>query len=491
MVLKSQMISMRKLKAIILFAPYPSDRQYSQKLKAYFRSFQKCYLQQIKSWELSKQHATDLDSLLKNTDVIFLITSMGLINALEENYTIRAKLVRAHHKGQVKLISIKVAPFICKMRFFGKISQFPANSYLEDPKWAHLNDALGEVHYEVEQVLVQVQEAEEKMHKAWEQVKIWNTKEAYADFCRSYPNASFFSEAAKKHDELKEAHLWGVVERVSNMRGYLMYIQYSPTLEKLGVVAEKMAQIEASKDFAKAESRKFSDLLPDDPFKKQCSVSAAEGDLAAVDEYWNPTVQDVAPSLESITANKRSQHYLQRQMNKLLNASFLDSQARLMLNTYEQAVYYAFCRDAAQLKRELIAQQLRWKREWQHTQLAFLCLASIFAFCWIQIGSFFLLWISLFMGIGIAYIRVHIGCQHYLSFLQRSRLYVRLKLPIIKAAILLKDQRLRKQEGKYLRRIDHDLYTIKKCRWMDFIPGGNSIDYRYLFSSQWENEESA
>ena len=473
---------MRKLKAIILFAPQSSDRQYSQKLKAHFRYFQKYYLQQIESWELSKQYDNHLDRSLKNADVIFLITSMGLINALEENYTIRTKLVRAHHKGQAKVISIKVAPFICKIGLIEKTLQFPINSYLEDPKWKHLNDALNEVYNEVEQVLVQVQEADKKMHEAWEQVKTWNTKELYATFCRSYPNASFYAEAAQKRDGLKEAHLWDIVERVANMRGYLMYIQYSPTLEKLEVVAEKMAQIEASEDFAKAESRKFSDLLLDDQCKNEFSGNVAESSLAAIDEYWNQTVQDIKPSLESITANKRSERYVQRQRNKQLSASFLDGQARLMLNTYEQAIYYAFCRDTLQLKRELAGQQTRWRREWQNAQLALFSLAILSVFCWVQMGSFFPLWIILLLGIGIAYTRVYTAYQHYLSFLKMSRLYVRLKFPIIKSAILLKDQRLRKQEGKHLRDIDHDLFIIKKSRWMDLLIGARRLDYSYLSS---------
>ena len=153
-----------------------------------------------------------------------------------------------------------------------------------------------------------------------------------------------------------------------------------------------------------------------------------------------------------------------------------------MLNTYEQAIYYAFCRDTLQLKRELAGQQTRWRREWQNAQLALFSLAILSVFCWVQMGSFFPLWIILLSGIGIAYTRVYTAYQHYLSFLKMSRLYVRLKFPIIKSAILLKDQRLRKQEGKHLRDIDHDLFIIKKSRWMDLLIGARRLDYSYLSS---------
>jgi hypothetical protein len=480
MVLKSQITTMRKLKAICLFAPHQSDRQYSQKLKAHFRYFQKLYLQQLDCWEVKKQHATDLDVLLENVDVIFLITSMELINALEENYSIKAKLERVTNQQKAKVISIKVAPFICKMGFISKTAQFPANSYLEDPKWEHLNNALNEVHDEVEHVLLQEQKAYDEMYQAWEHVKIWNSKEVYDAFCRMFPNSPFFAEAAKKRDALKEAHLWGIVERVANMRAYLMYIQYSPTLEKLEIVAEKMAQIEVSEDFAKAERRKFSDLLLDYQFKNEFRTSAAEEALDAIDEYWNQTVQDSKPSLASITANNKSKRYEQRQKNKQLNASFLDSQASVMLNTHEQAVYYSVCRDATQLKKELAGQQMRWKREWQNGQVALLALAALCALCWFQMSDFFPIWISLLAGIGIAYFKVYTTIQNYLSFLRVSRLYVRLRFPIIKAAILLKDQRLRKQEGKHLGDIDHDLFAVKKSKWTDLITGGTMIDYSYL-----------
>ena len=104
MVLKSQITTMRKLKAICLFAPHQSDRQYSQKLKAHFRYFQKLYLQQLDCWEVKKQNATDLDALLGKVDVIFLITSMELINALEENYSIKAKLERVTNQQKAKVI---------------------------------------------------------------------------------------------------------------------------------------------------------------------------------------------------------------------------------------------------------------------------------------------------------------------------------------------------------------------------------------------------
>jgi hypothetical protein len=245
-------------------------------------------------------------------------------------------------------------------------------------------------------------------------------------------------------------------------------------------VAEKMAQIEASEDFAKAERRKFSDLLLDYQFKNEFRTSAAEEALDAIDEYWNQTVQDSKPSLASITANNKSKRYEQRQMNKQLNASFLDSQASVMLNTHEQAVYYSVCRDAAQLKKELAGQQMRWKREWQNGQVALLALAALCALCWFQMSDFFPIWISLLAGIGIAYFKVYTTIQNYLSFLRVSRLYVRLKFPIIKAAILLKDQRLRKQEGKHLGDIDHDLFAVKKSKWTDLIIGGTMIDYSYL-----------
>ena len=65
MVHNPQSTKMRKLKAICLFAPHDSDRQYSQKIKSHFYYFEKRYLQEIVSWEVRKKNAIDLGILLE------------------------------------------------------------------------------------------------------------------------------------------------------------------------------------------------------------------------------------------------------------------------------------------------------------------------------------------------------------------------------------------------------------------------------------------
>ena len=288
---------------------------------------------------------------------------MEFVKALENNYSIKSKLRDIAVQGKAKVYSIKVSPFISEMEFLDKIPTFPENSHLEDPKWDHLHDALEDIYNEVDGCLKEEQQRQHAIDKQWQKAEYWNSKEEYAEFCKHFKYSEYTETAKERRDQLTEEKLWNTISEVDSMRGYFMYLQYSKSKTKIAEVAEKMAEIMDAEDLAKAEAKKFDDLFLHYNVRNRFPRNEQDERLDTIDEYWKSTVENIEPSLASVTANNRTRRFERKQISKQLNANFLDYQASLMLNNNEQAVYFEFSKNAENLKAKLANQKKRWLKD--------------------------------------------------------------------------------------------------------------------------------
>lgn len=460
MVLRSKTTTKRKLKTLQLYADQISDRQYSQKWRVYLQPHESELMHSANAYAINNKNEIDIRNQIRQSDVLFLLGSMALHNALLKHRTIAHAIEQEIKTKRLKVICVHIEPFPCRINWLKAIPNQLGDSFLLDAKWPHYAAAFTAVD---EKISVQVQKAYQQKNELlseWRHTKQLNTRKSYADFLQKHKHSRFAAKAKQRWERIEENRLWAIAQKADSLKGYFLYIQYAPLSEHLAEAGRKLGEIEQQEAVYEHDASKFAEVAFGFSFKNQFTQSQNQKIEDLIDPYWKATVTEAPQGLADITGEGTSRQGLGKRTARQLKGNFLDFQSTIMLEAEEQFRYGQIFSFYRQFLQKLEVQKRRRVDEYGLTQILLL------------IGSLSLFGVMIYWNapkwsfLAVFVLLVNFvwpmmqKMQQEKRFFALANRYLKENLTLAKVFFLLHRDKEYMQRMSVIRKIESDLHAI-------------------------------